>query len=52
VFDRHGTRPLTATFDWQPRFRIEGADWEELAAIPVRATRDYRVREAQAVVTG
>jgi hypothetical protein len=52
VFARHGTRPLVASFEWRPRFRIEGVAWETLPAIGVRAARDYRVREAQAVITG
>jgi hypothetical protein len=52
TFTEHGTRPLTAAFDWRPRYRIDGTAWVELATIPVRAARDYRVREAQAVVTG
>lgn len=52
VFVQHGTRPLTAAFDWRPRYRIEGTEWIDLAAIGVRAARDHRVREAQAVVTG
>jgi hypothetical protein len=52
AFTVHGTRPLTATFDWRPRYRIAGTEWLELPTIPVRAERSYRVREAQAVVTG
>lgn len=51
-FTHHGTRPVTASFDWQPSYRIEGTQWVELPTIPVRATTTYRVREAQAVITG
>ena len=52
TFTEHGTRPLSAAFDWRPRDRLEGTAGVELATIPVRAARAYRVREAQAVVTG
>jgi hypothetical protein len=52
VFTDHGTRPLTAAFDWRPRYRIDGTDWIDLPTIPVGAEQSYRVREAQAVITG
>ncbi len=48
----HGTRTVAVGFDWSPRYRIDGTPWVELAPIPVRASRSYRVREAQAVITG
>ena len=50
-YTRHGTWAVDVSFDWSPRYRIAGTDWVDLPAIPVRSTLDYRVREAQAVVT-
>ena len=52
TFQRHGTRPLAASFGWRPRYRVDGVAWESLPDIEVRTVRDYRVREAQAVITG
>jgi hypothetical protein len=52
VFTEHGTRTVTVGFDWRPRYRIAGTDWISLPTIPVAADRSYRVREAQAVLTG
>jgi hypothetical protein len=51
-YTTHGTRPVTVAFDWTPRYRIDGTDWVPLPSIPVHAGLDYRVREAQAVITG
>jgi hypothetical protein len=52
AYTTRGTRTVAVTFEWQPRYRIDGTDWVDLPAIPVEAGISYRTREAQAVVTG
>jgi hypothetical protein len=52
VYTEHGQRPVSAAFALVPRYRIDGTAWIELPAIDVTDTRSYRIREAQAVVTG
>ena len=51
-YTEHGTRPVSAGFELVPRYRIDDADWTALPPIEVADTLTYRVREAQAVVTG
>jgi hypothetical protein len=51
-YTQHGRPVIGVGVDLIPRYRIDGTDWIELPAIEVRATRPYRVVEAQAVVTG
>ena len=51
-FTEHGTRPVEAGFALVPHYRIDGTAWIELPSIPVTDALTYRVREAQAVITG
>ncbi len=51
-FTEHGIRPVEAAFALVPRYRIDGTDWIDLPSIPIADGLSYRVREAQAVITG
>ncbi len=45
AYTTRGTRTVAVTFEWQPRYRIDGTDWIELPMIPVEAgTRLPRAR--------
>jgi hypothetical protein len=51
-YTQHGRVTVRADLDLVPRYRIAGTDWVELPTIPVTDAQPYRVREAQAVVSG
>ncbi len=51
-YTRHGEVRLRASLDLVPRYRIDRTEWIGLDAIGVADALAYRIREAQAVITG
>ena len=51
AYQQGGTPAVRATQRLEPAYRVDGGAWLALPSIPLSATLDHRVREAQAILT-